>query len=145
MLSTFASHVLLLMSWIEASYIYGLPPSFARLKQWSSWAKGLTKVYFPDDNNLLRLHDNILDLSRYLSELHEYWGPKLIGAPECIWWEVTTSTPCRLLPQSFATKVHSLVAEELNNDYLGTQPLCKTPEPTLDGLHVAVLRIWPSR
>lgn len=144
-LSTFVSHGLLLMSWMEARYIYGVPPSFARLKQWASWANGLTKLYFPDDNNVLRLHNDILDLSRYLPELDEYWGPKLIAAPECIWEEVTTFTPCRLLPQSSTTKVHSLVAEELSNDYLSTQALCKVSESTSDGLLVAVLSIWPSR
>lgn len=144
-LSDFLPNGLLIMSWLEASYIFGTSPSFKRLVQWSSWAKSLTGLYFSDDVRFLRLHDDISELSHYLPKLHEYWGSKLAVPPISLWEEVTAFTPCRLLPQSSSVKVHSLLAQELNNDYLSTQALCKISESTLDGLLVAVLSVWPER
>jgi hypothetical protein len=144
-LSTFLSQGLVLMSWIEASYMYGKPPPFHRLNQWLSWAYDLADLHFPDDIDLPRLYDDMGELTRYLMQVHEDWGPKLLSDPGCIWKEATAFTPCRLLPQSAAATVHSLITEEPNSDYLSTQCLCKVSESTSDGFLVGVLSVWPSR
>ncbi|OCL03838.1 hypothetical protein AOQ84DRAFT_137126 [Glonium stellatum] len=144
-LSRFLSQSFVLMSWIEASYVCGQAPSFELLQQWSNWAKNIRELHLPQDLDVNKLHEDVMELSCYLKELNEYWGSKLITTPGCIWEEVTAFTPCRLLPRIGVLTVHSLVTEELSGDYLSTKCLCKVSESTPNGLLVGVLSIWPSR
>lgn len=144
-LAGFLSQSFVLMAWIEANYVYGKPPPFEPLRRWSSWSRSLKEFDPPQDLDVSRLCDDVEELVRYLPELHEYWGCKLIMAPGCLWEEVTAFTPCRLLPQTATTSVHSMVKDEPKSDYLSTQYMCKVSESTSDGLLVGILSIWPSR
>ncbi|KAH6714527.1 hypothetical protein BKA61DRAFT_673850 [Leptodontidium sp. MPI-SDFR-AT-0119] len=134
-----------LMSWIEANYVYGKAPPCEQLKQWSRWAKSLKELDTPQDLDMPSLCDDVAELVRYLPEIHEYWGSKLVKTPGCLWEEVTAFTPCRLLPQTASATVHSLITEDPNSDYMSTQYLCKVSESSSNGRILGVLSIWPSR
>ncbi|KAL2075301.1 hypothetical protein VTL71DRAFT_244 [Oculimacula yallundae] len=144
-LSSLLSKSLNLMSWIEASYVYGKDPPYEQLKQWLRWARSLEELDVPKGHDWVHLCDDIAELARYLPEIYEYWGSTLMKTPGSLWEEVIAFTPCRLLPQTSSATIHSLITENPNSDYMSTQYLCKISESSLNGRVLGVLSVWPSR
>jgi hypothetical protein len=133
------------MSWVEASYILGQPPSNGVLNQLSRRAASIGTFLHTESIDTAEIHDDLTELCRFMKEVHQYWGSKLMESPALVWEEVTAFTPSRLFPQTSAIKVQSLVSDEPDSDYLSTKCLCKVSVSSLNGLLVGVLSVWPSR
>lgn len=143
-LSRFLGQELTLMAWIEALYICGHPSVSTHLDKWLYWAKS-HPIPWADEVEVRNVIEDVKELSRYLRELHDFWGEKLVTNPECVWEEVVAFTPCRLLARTKAVQVHSLVSDPPGDDCLSTINLCKLSKASSNGLLVAVVSIWPSR
>jgi hypothetical protein len=144
-LSRFLSQKFVLMSWVEASYILGQPPSNPVLNQLSRRAASIGTFLHMESIDTAEIHEDLTELCRFMKEVYQYWGSKLMESPALVWEEVTAFTPSRLFPQTSAIKVQSLVSDEPDSDYLSTKCLCKVSVSSLNGLLVGVLSVWPSR
>jgi flagellar biosynthesis GTPase FlhF len=143
-LSRFLGGELVLMAWIEALYICGGSPVSTHLDKWSHCVE-FHSIPGAEEVEVKDILEDVKELSRYLRELDDFWGAKLVKNPECIWEEVVAFTPCRLLARTRAVQVHSLVADPPDDDYLSTTNLCKLSKASSNGLLAAVVSIWPSR
>ena len=143
-LSSFLGQEFVLMAWIEALYICGGAPVSTHLDKWLHRAKSHS-IPWADETEVKNVIEDTKELSRYLRELHDFWGAKLSTNPECIWEEVAAFTPCRLLARTKAVQVHSLVSDSPGDDCLSTINLCKLSKSSSNGLLVAVVSVWPSR
>jgi hypothetical protein len=143
-LSQFLGQELVLMAWIEALYICGGPPVSTHLDKWLHCAESLS-ITWADETEVKNVIEDVKELSRYLKELHEFWGLKLVTNPECIWEEAVAFTPCRLLASIKTVQVHSLVSDPPGDDCLSTINLCKLSKASSNVLLVAVVSVWPSR
>jgi hypothetical protein len=141
----FLSQDLVLLSWIETSYIFYKVPAFESLKKCSD----LIRLAIPKVRNLEQdisgLYEDLRDLSHYLEELDSAWSSQLFKSPGTIWEEVRAFTPCRLVGQSSSTKVNTLFMDNPTRQGLSTTHLCKISITSSDQSLVGVLSIWPSR
>jgi hypothetical protein len=129
-----------LMAWIEASYVFGAAGLVANFGHWL-----LSNSNTSYGCDLQQIGSDYLEFSEYLKDLHMQWGQQLKEHPGCIWEEVTAFKPSRLLAQTTAFRVNSLVGSRVKDEKSSSQPLCKISGVSSDGLYVGVLSIWPSR
>lgn len=140
-LSRFLGHPRLVMTWVEAFYLFSVhrsPPAFDDLR---TWCKKLCQT-FPNISST-RISKDIMEFSSDLARLHRSWGETLFHGPFKIWGDVTGFHTSRFLAQTKAVRVESLASTLGQGTQLMDSPLCHCSRPLHDGLQLAVLSIWP--
>ncbi|KAK7190286.1 hypothetical protein PSPO01_04007 [Paraphaeosphaeria sporulosa] len=92
--------------------------------------------------------DQLPQLAEFWFELNREWGEQLIQYPSCIWTECPAFNPNPWLHPTNEMKVHSLTTDKddpLLSPNLSTTSLKTVSKTSSDGVHIAVLGIWPSR
>ena len=144
-LGKFIAQKLVLMSWIEACFVFGRPPSALHLREWARAVLGTNAALLQTSLDARSIIQDVLDFSQDLSVIMTDWGSKLMISPQIIWEEVTAFTPSRFLAQCTSAQVYSLISNKPPGHTVGPKYLCKVSEINSDGLWVVVLTIWPSR
>ena len=142
-LSTFIKKPFVIMAWVEACCICHHSPQFVELQGWAQYLAG--RLPAPKKDLYTELLNDVQQLGEDLNALESEWGNHLEKSPECIWEEITGFTSSRFLAHTTATKIDSLVNDDIEGAALSSTYLAKISEVSSDGALVGVLSIWPSR
>jgi hypothetical protein len=142
---TFLRQKSIVMSWVEASYVFKHIIASSLLREWANSSVQKVDTGFDQNVDIQGTLEDAIDFSHYLEKLEDHWGEKLTKNPAIIWEDVTAFTPSRFLLANADTRVFSLLAETPTYSNISNSYLCKISENTPGGEAVGVLSIWPSR
>lgn len=144
-ISTFLHQPLVLMAWIEASYLQGSPPELEPLERWIN-AILQQKQHLPRiQSRRHTLAAEIVQFVGYLRKLRSDWGTSLTSNPGCIWEEITAFNPSPFLSQNSGIGFRSLVSRNALNPVQSSKEIMKVSVTTSGGTAIVTLSIWPSR
>ena len=144
-ISTFLHQPLVLMAWIEVSYLQDNPPELEPLERWS-YAVLQQKQHLPRiQSRLHTLAAEIVQFVGYLRKLRSDWGTNLTSNPGRIWEEITAFNPSPFLAQNSGIGFQSLVSRTTLNPVQSSKEIVKVSVTTSGGTAVVTLSIWPSR
>ena len=144
-ISTFLHQPLVLMAWIEVSYLQDSPPELEPLERWTN-AVLQQKQHLPRiQSRRHTLAAEIVQLVEYLRKLRSDWGTNLTSNPGIIWEEITAFSPSPFLSQNSGIVFRSLVSRITLNPVQSDKEIKKVSVTTSGGTAVVTLSVWPSR
>jgi hypothetical protein len=139
----FLSQKSILMSWIEATFLFEKILNPSGLREWSEFHMGLRGTLVEREEHAV--FEESLRFSDELEQLNNDWGPKLAESPSCIWLECTAFTSYPHLTRSTKMTFTPLSARGTDSSAECDQELCRISESSTDGRKVCILKIIPSR
>ncbi|KAF2739919.1 hypothetical protein EJ04DRAFT_572652 [Polyplosphaeria fusca] len=134
-----------LMAYIQTSYVFRVVPRAELLKKWIDVLLLMRPLVRVDGQIFDKVVDDGQEFARYLTCLDKDWGTELLSSPKSIWEETTAFTSSRLIAQTSATAVTSLIMDAPRSESVSSRYLSKISELSEDGKMVGVLSIWPSK
>jgi hypothetical protein len=129
--------------WVEAHYVFSSVIEIESMSRCSQVAQGSLM-------NLPGLcHEDIWEqlslLAEYLQSLSVDWSAQLIRDSSCIWMECAAFDPNPFIAQTDMIKIHDFSLDNQESSALSTVAQKTISATSPDGVHLAVLSIWPSR
>lgn len=146
-LSNFIHKQMVLMAWIEASYVLNRHLPVQQLRQWSKGILLPQSGFSHNHPRLFNIASDVLELCNDLEELQSLWKPQLVINPACIWEEASVTTESRFLARNSGISIHTLKSNNSPDPEKHGRELTKVSRTIScrEDIFVAVLRIWPSR
>jgi hypothetical protein len=142
-LSRFLGRKFIVTAWIESTYLFAKILVFDGLLNWSKYHTG---ILGPQSENMEHpVFEDSLQFCDELRRLNDAWGEQLRKSPSCIWLESTAFSNYKHLAKSTAMTYTQISAGESNSSKYGNQQLCEISVASMDGRHVGILTILPSK